>query len=172
MDLREFDQFPATAEVAAQKDEFQSFAPEVTAVDDVLLRVTIHKSGQEYICHGTVQAHVKMECSRCLREFSTELNMPTEFIVRSDSQPAETIKGVFDDQDYVYMHGQNLMADPGEIVRQALVLSLDMKPLCAADCKGLCPRCGANLNDGACSCRLERIDDRWSALKSLRNNHT
>ncbi len=172
LDLREFDQFPATAEVAAQKDEFQSFAPEVTAVDDVLLRVTIHKSGQEYICHGTVKAHVRMECSRCLREFAAELSSPTEFIVRSDSLPLAAAKGAFDDQDYVYMHGQNLLADPSEMVRQALVLSVDLKPLCTAECKGLCPSCGANLNDGVCGCRHERVDERWSALRSLRNNHT
>lgn len=172
LDLRQFDQFPAAAEVYAPKDEFQSFLPEVTAVEDVCLRVTIHKSEEEYICVGTVAAHVRMECSRCLREFGTELSSPTEFIVRSDNLPPTPMQGAPDDQDYVFMHGQNLVADPSDVVRQALVLSMDMKPLCSETCQGLCAMCGANLNDGRCSCRVEHVDERWSALEGLRDNQS
>lgn len=170
LDLRAFDQFPVVAEVVAGKDEFLSFLPEITAVEQVRLRVTIHRSGQEYICHGTVDARVRMECSRCLREFGTELQSPTDFIVRTDNLPPDP-KGIPDDQDYVYMHGQNLVADPGDVVRQALILSMEMKPLCAPECQGLCQTCGANLNDGQCGCRPERIDERWGALRGLRDNH-
>jgi uncharacterized protein len=170
LDLRALDQFPAMADVLAGKDEFQSFLPEVTGVERVRLLVTIHKSEQEYICYGTVEARVRMECSRCLREFGADLQSPTEFIVRSDNQPPDP-KGTPDDQDYVYMHGQNLVADPSELVRQALILSVEMKPLCTPECRGLCQTCGANLNDGQCGCRVERIDERWSALRGLRDNH-
>ena len=57
-------------------------------------------------------------------------------------------------------------ADLDEIVRTVFVLNLDSKLLCKPDCKGLCSRCGKNLNDGPCGCQKE-IDPRLAALKQL-----
>lgn len=49
----------------------------------------------------------------------------------------------------------------------ALILELPVKRLCSDACQGLCPQCGANLNEGACGCRPEETDPRWEALKGL-----
>ena len=57
-------------------------------------------------------------------------------------------------------------ADLDDIVRTVFVLSLDSKLLCKEDCKGICQRCGKNLNDGPCSCQKE-LDPRFAALKQL-----
>ena len=57
-------------------------------------------------------------------------------------------------------------ADLDDIVRTVFVLNLDSKLLCREDCRGLCHRCGKNLNDGPCSCRKE-LDPRFAALKQL-----
>lgn len=50
----------------------------------------------------------------------------------------------------------------------ALLLAVPSKRLCSSDCRGLCPRCGANLNETSCSCRKEDEDSRWEALKGIR----
>ena len=55
------------------------------------------------------------------------------------------------------------------MVTEAFVLAMDTKNLCSDDCKGLCPKCGADLNQGPCSCRPE-TDPRWAALSQLLNN--
>ena len=57
-------------------------------------------------------------------------------------------------------------ADLDEILTTAFVLNMDSKLLCRPDCKGICPRCGKNLNEGACSCRPE-IDPRLAVLGQL-----
>ena len=57
-------------------------------------------------------------------------------------------------------------ADLEDIIRTIFVLNLDSKLLCKEDCKGLCCRCGKNLNDGPCNCQKE-LDPRFAALKQL-----
>jgi uncharacterized protein len=52
-------------------------------------------------------------------------------------------------------------------VRESLLLALPMKVLCSEDCKGLCPHCGANLNEESCDCVAETIDPRWAELRKL-----
>jgi uncharacterized protein len=55
-------------------------------------------------------------------------------------------------------------------MQEQFYLSLPMKPLCAEDCKGLCPVCGTNLNRGTCQCQRSWDDPRFAALKNLRAN--
>ena len=50
----------------------------------------------------------------------------------------------------------------------ALLVALPLKPLCREDCAGLCPQCGANLNEGPCGCEPDTEDDRWAALRELK----
>ena len=67
---------------------------------------------------------------------------------------------------------ENGEVDVGELARTAFILGMDTKTLCSEDCKGLCSRCGANLNLGPCSCEKE-IDPRLAVLaKLLENNDT
>jgi len=53
-------------------------------------------------------------------------------------------------------------------MREQFYLALPMKPLCREDCKGLCPRCGEDLNVKGCGCVIETADPRWEALKTLK----
>ena len=57
-----------------------------------------------------------------------------------------------------------------DAIRDALTLELPLRVLCKEDCKGLCPKCGHNLNEGPCGCDLREEDPRWDALKSLLQN--
>ena len=57
-----------------------------------------------------------------------------------------------------------------ELVYSEVIVSLPMKHLCKEDCKGICPKCGKNLNEGKCDCPEKEIDPRLSALAELLNN--
>ena len=58
--------------------------------------------------------------------------------------------------------------DLEEALRAELLLALPIAPLCRDDCKGLCARCGKDLNEGPCACPPEPKDDRWAALRSVK----
>jgi uncharacterized protein len=53
------------------------------------------------------------------------------------------------------------------VAREAVLLGLPMAPLCAEDCRGLCPTCGADLRDGDCDCAPPAADPRWAGLEGL-----
>jgi uncharacterized protein len=70
------------------------------------------------------------------------------------------------DED-AFLIDQNHLLDLTEAVRQYREASVIMQPLCRPDCRGLCPRCGRDLNAGDCGCSLGPADARWAALSSL-----
>ena len=167
VDLREFEEFPVTIDLIAAPGEIEPFAVDVTRVNEVNLRLSIQKSGEEYFCQGTAKAAVEIACSRCATGYSSEVVGHTDFIICADtSRPNETTEPI-DNEDYVLTHGNDTLADVTDMVRQTLLLAIDMKPLCRPDCKGLCPVCKTNWNEKSCKCRQEGSDGRWDGLKGL-----
>ncbi|MBN1212101.1 MAG: DUF177 domain-containing protein [candidate division Zixibacteria bacterium] len=135
----------------------------------VLLDLTIQKSGDEYYCQGKLSGTAILECWRCLEAYPAELTEKADFIICSADRLTSRDKDVIDDEDYVYFRGDDRRVDLSVIVNQAFLLSLPMKPLCSEGCRGLCPRCGVNLNTGQCDCRKKEPDARWQGLKDLFN---
>ena len=64
----------------------------------------------------------------------------------------------------------DMKLDLDELVYSEVLVSLPMKHLCHTDCRGICPKCGKNLNDGKCGCPEKEIDPRLAALAELLNN--
>jgi uncharacterized protein len=96
-------------------------------------------------------------CSRCCKEFPRHFELHTEAVLADEVQDEYT-------SDVFLLQGDD--ADLDEIVTTAFVLSLDQRILCKPDCLGLCEKCGADLNDGPCSCKKE-IDPRLASLGKL-----
>lgn len=109
------------------------------------------------LLEGTAETTLELACDRCLKPFSQELTLPVSTLL------AEELEDEENDEVVLLENGE---ADLDEIFTTALVLSMDAKHVCSEDCKGLCPTCGANLNDGPCGCRKE-IDPRLAALAQL-----
>jgi len=105
-------------------------------------------------------------CSRCLRAMAVpvQINVEEEFIATVDVRTGASLARPDDPEAFLITAQQQL--DLEEAVRQAWALALPMQPLCRPDCKGLCARCGTDLNESACTCSPEE-DDRWSPLKKL-----
>ena len=67
--------------------------------------------------------------------------------------------------------GQTVI-DMADDVRQTVLLSVPLKNVCRDECRGLCPLCGRNLNEGTCDCKETPVDGRWDKLKELQNNNS
>ena len=100
------------------------------------------------VLHGT--------CDRCAAEFCRAVSFPVRAVLTARLENE-------DEADEWTFLLQDDCADLDEILTTAFVLQMDSKLLCKPDCKGLCPRCGKNLNEGSCSCRPE-TDPRWAVL--------
>ena len=120
--------------------------------------VTNHAGALELT--GTARSLLDLACDRCGKEFSREKAVPLDCLLADELEDEENDEIVLLEQDKV---------DVGELARTAFILGMDTKTLCSEDCKGLCPRCGADLNLGPCSCKKEQ-DPRLAVLAKLLEN--
>ena len=108
----------------------------------------------------TVRTTLDAVCDRCGKEFLLEKEAEYRCMLAEELQNEES------DEIVLLEDGKT---DAGDLARTAFILGMDSKILCSEDCKGLCPRCGADLNRGPCSCKREP-DPRLAALASLLEN--
>ena len=106
---------------------------------------------------GTAETTMELACDRCLKPFVRELALPVSTLLAEELEDEENDEIVLLEEGAV---------DLDEVFTTALVLSMDAKHLCSEDCRGLCPTCGADLNEGPCGCRKEP-DPRFAALAQL-----
>jgi len=165
LDLRVFDDYPAETTIYADPTELGRIDECLLQIKAAAVELAIQRSADEYFCRGQVTARVLLECARCLAEFETDLVGETNFVVCSEQEAQAHRRS--DEEEYVCFQGNDLRVDIVEPIRQTLVLTMSMKPLCSEDCRGLCPTCGTNLNEQTCNCTNETIDPRWDGLKRL-----
>lgn len=165
LDLREFDSFPAeySAEFEADNEDFG--IPGVAFRDLMKIRVMLQKIKDEFYCQGNVMVPVEEECSRCLETFDTDLSGELNFIITTEESKA--VLGTDTGAEVVTIKASEPVVDLNGIIKEALMLAIPMKPLCSEECRGLCPSCGANLNEEKCDCKVDETDERWEGLKDL-----
>lgn len=132
----------------------------------------IHKDHTRFRLVGTVTGELELDCGRCLEPYRLPINMAFDhrFLPQTQAETAadDEREVEADDMDTSYYKDEQI--DLSELVREQFYLALPMKPLCAEDCKGLCPQCGTNLNLSRCGCRQVWEDPRLAALKSMSNH--
>ena len=118
-------------------------------------------------CRGNVlelSAHVEgafcVGCARCLKPLHQEISFDFEETLALEGEE------VTDQDSVIVFSGTEL--ELSEIVVSNLLLNLSYKYLCSEDCKGLCSKCGADLNLGDCGCEKDEIDPRWEKLKNFK----
>lgn len=165
LDLRQFDSFPAEFSSEVEADSMEYEIEGVEFRDVMIIKIDIQKVRDEYYCHGSANVPVEEECSRCLNPFGAELSGNFSFIIRAFE--GNKIDSVGDEEDVLYTKVNEPVVELNEVIRETLLLSLPLKPLCNEDCKGLCPGCGVNLNEETCECRNKEADERWEGLRDL-----
>ncbi len=117
---------------------------------------------------GRIMSEPELECSRCLKKFAfgidTELNIDVAPLSAMGSAAEHELMG--GELDVEFYQGDEI--EPLDTIKEQILISLPMVPLHSADCKGLCPVCGTDLNSAECSCRKEPDTfGPFSALKDL-----
>ena len=135
---------------------------QITDVSVVRVAFDVMQSAMEqYSIKGEIETSVGMVCSNCLCRVQIDMSYKLdELFVQQDADLSLLCE---DDQENCnYIVGQEIDLLPS--IRQEILLSLPMKPLCQETCKGLCPECGVNKNLQQCPCNTERIDPRLADL--------
>ena len=116
---------------------------------------------------GEVRARLGLVCGRCLKGFEQAFIIPVSIFYTCFAEKEREKELSMADMEVNYLPGGEL--DTAEVLLSQVSLEAPMKPLCSAGCKGLCTRCGADLNKGACGCKAEEmIDSRLAALKDFK----
>jgi len=160
------------------KAEFQtSLAPELFSFPDSKLRMSapvavtgtaeLRASLNEIKVAGSIAGSVDSECDRCLEPLKIPVEGHFELSYRPLSlQPDDPEIGLDDEESEVgFYEGKGV--ELADVVLEQILLWLPMQRVCKSDCKGICAVCGQNRNEKDCSCRMERIDERWAGLRQL-----
>jgi uncharacterized protein len=126
--------------------------------DEVAVDVLLEWVTDGVLASGDTRARWVGECRRCLGPVGGELQVEFRELFEVEDHEGESYPL------------RNDHVDMAPLAREVLLLELPLAPLCAADCRGLCPTCGADLNRGQCECVVELGDPRWAALDVLRGD--
>lgn len=134
--------------------------------DDLLVDVSYHRAGLDVFFEGAVRGAVEGCCARCLGEYRFALEAPLA-IVLTPKAAATPRSGVLREEDIGLSTYEGDEIDLTPLVHEQAILALPTRPLCAEECRGLCSRCGANLNAGPCGCPTSMAEPRLAALQTL-----
>ena len=119
---------------------------------------------------GRIGAELEMECTRCLSPSAASLDVPFKvaYVTEENYTSAEEAELRGEELGVAIFDGERI--DLAELAREQILLNLPVRFLCREDCRGLCPKCGADRNTVNCNCEEGETDPRWSALKELKRN--
>jgi uncharacterized protein len=127
----------------------------------------IRSIGSEVLVDGSIEGDVELICSRCLNSYTmgvkSQINVVYEPAAMINREEHHRLRS--DELDMGFYKNDTL--DTDEVLVEQLLLSIPMKPLCSSDCKGICPKCGADLNVSGCNCGAAETDTRLKILEQL-----
>ena len=127
--------------------------------EPVLASGVVRNTAGVLVMTGSLHTTIHGVCDRCASDFDRYVEFPLDVVLVTELTNEEN------EDEWVFpLEGDS--ADLEDIIRTVFVLNLDSKLLCKEDCKGICCRCGKNLNHEACTCQKE-LDPRFAALKQL-----
>jgi uncharacterized protein len=135
-------------------------------------KVQFTRTDQGIWAQGQVEVGLDMECGRCLVPFAQmiTLDLHDMFVPMVDVVTGAPVKGLSDADEELNISAHHIL-DLTEVVRQYLVAATPLLPLCQPQCQGLCPQCGADLNEDLCGCAAQG-DPRWAPLQRLLASQT
>jgi len=152
--------YPVRADIA-------DLDPALPVVQLLVGEVRFLRTRSGILAEGNLFTEVELVCSRCQEPMITRLDLEIEEEYHPTIDILTGRKLVMEEEDRALWIDAHHILDLTEVVRQGLLLLLPMRPLCRPDCRGLCPVCGQNWNEGPCDCAERESDSRWSALKEL-----
>ena len=137
-------------------------------------QIELQKTLQNVLLTGGVRLALQLSCASCGVDFETVLEVPLlRNLAPYFSGPREEmlteeeeIELSAEDLEFSFYHNEQI--DLAEIISEEIFLALPIRFVCKEDCHGLCPKCGLNLNEGACSCRREAEGSPFAVLKDIK----
>jgi len=122
---------------------------------------------------GGLRTRVELSCARCLDPITHDIARKFDLLYRPQGSDAgkEEMSVTAAEAEVGYYQGEGLLLE--DVLREQVLLAVPLKAICRENCRGLCPHCGQNLNQGQCACAEPTEDPRWEALKGIREKlHT
>lgn len=128
----------------------------------------IQKRSDHIHVQGTLEGTLQVNCHRCLLPVLWPLDEKVDvFLVEEEElEPSEEIELDTKDLDYEFFDG--IVIEIDQLVAEQIFLALPVKILCSEDCRGLCPRCGANLNEEPCRCEKRSDKSPFAGLEAIK----
>jgi uncharacterized protein len=161
-------------EVGARR-EYQFSEPVLELDDTLALRdlegsVKFTRTASGVLADVAVHSTVEMECIRCLKPSVQDIAIQFYDQFHSRIEVNTGLALPPPDEDDPFFIDELHMVDLAVAIREYALIELPMQPLCAPDCKGLCPHCGVDRNVEQCNCSDSEGDERFAALRSLLSN--
>ena len=136
------------------------------------IRLKAFRIRELFEVQGTLRTSIRLPCSRCLKDFDTplasdfELTYTKEMPGLMDVFDEEEIEVKVEEIGMIYFKGEEINLQQG--IQEQVVMAIPLQPLCDENCKGLCQRCGSDLNQGDCGCKREPGANTFAVLKNLK----
>lgn len=141
---------------------------EYKLIDKLSAHYVLNKSGKNLTLNLHANYTLQMTCSRCLTKFNQAFKEESMYIIQIGQEKVVETERELTTEDILMLFIPTTELDTVPILRETILLSIPMKPLCKPDCKGLCPICGADQNKTTCHHEEQEIDNRWSQLLNLK----
>ncbi len=135
---------------------------------DCHVDLTVRKTNDAIYVHADLTGEMSTFCHKCLEPAKCRVEPSFDVVFRKMDSVTEASQATGDEDLIFVSPDDNQISLDGQIYENLLV-NMPIRVVCKDDCKGLCSRCGANLNSGQCDC-AEDIDPRWEALRKMKDD--
>lgn len=144
-------------QLSESMENTEGYPDVVDFLKPVKVEGTLTNSGDFITLEGKGTVELQLPCDRCLKSVNVKVNFNLKEKFSSTGSSGKEEMETFS--------GESI--DISEVVRRAILAGMPMKVLCQEDCKGLCPMCGKDLNEGDCGCDTSYINPKFESLLSL-----
>jgi len=141
---------------------------DLRCTEPIIGSVDFTNTGRVIVARGSLSTTIELDCSRCLERLTLPVNVKIE-----EQLPIANLQALMAGQEEETSEEeeeplfQDNVFDLSEFIRQAILVQVPIKPLCSEACKGLCPTCGTNLNQGPCDCPVDVEASPFAALAEM-----
>ena len=166
--FRNFEEDPRTLPIIAQMIKSQA----CEFHEPLRISVKAFKIRELYEVEGHFETRIRISCSRCLKDFDTPLasdfalTYAREVQGMMDVLDEKELELKLEDVGLLHFRGEEINLQQG--IQEQVIMAFPIQPLCARDCKGLCPQCGSDLNLRDCGCDQKQDSNKFAALKNLK----
>lgn len=137
---------------------------DLTPRGPLVVRLEAQQAGPDVVVRGAIRGTFEQSCRRCLAPVGVEIDEELGRLYRVGDE-----RGDEESEDVLPLPERGDL-DLSEAVREQVLVAVPRYVYCRAECQGLCPQCGTNLNESECECTTDERDERWAPLRQLQSD--